>query len=61
MTEMELFKADFVEAVNGVLEKHFKGLEGKPNKVEIDLILYNLFGILITIFSIADKIKGGGK
>ena len=57
--DVEDMRKDFVEAVNGVLEKHFKGLEGKPNKVEIDLTLYNLFGILITIFSIADKLKGG--
>ena len=30
--DVKEFRADFVEAVNGVLEKHFKGLEGKPNK-----------------------------
>ena len=57
--DVKAFRDDFIKAVNGVLEKHFEGLEDKPDKVEIDLILYNLFGILITIFSIADKLKGG--
>ena len=59
--DVKEFRADFVEAVNGVIEQQFKGLALKPNKEEINFILERAFDVMITMFSIADKIKGGGK
>lgn len=55
MTEMELFKADFVEAVNGVLEKHFKNLEGVPCKAELTALIGIVFSVMISLMAI----KGG--
>ena len=57
--DVEDMRKDFVEAVNGVLEKHFEGLEGKPNKEEFNSLLETVFKVMISILSASDKLKGG--
>ena len=53
------FRNDFVDAVNGVLEKHFKGLDKVPNKKELSSILEAVFKVMISILSASGKLKGG--
>lgn len=59
--DVKEFRDDFVEAVNGVLEKHFEGMEGKPNKEELNSLLETVFKVMISILSASGKLKGGGK
>jgi len=49
------FRADFVKAVNGVLEKHFKNLEGVPCKAELTALIGIVFSVMISLMAI----KGG--
>lgn len=54
--DVKEFRADFVEAVNGVLEKHFKK---NIDKGVLTYILEHIFESMFQMLSIADKIKGG--
>lgn len=53
--DVKEFRADFVTAVNGVLEKHFKNLEGVPCKAELTALIGIVFSVMISLMAI----KGG--
>ena len=55
LKQIKEFRADFVEAVNGVLEKHFKNLEGVPCKAELTALIGIVFSVMISLMAI----KGG--
>ena len=53
--DVKAFRDDFVTAVNGVLEKHFEGLEGVPCKAELTALIGIVFSVMISLMAI----KGG--
>ena len=59
--DVKEFRADFVKAVNGVLEKHLSILFEAPKKEWLNVMSENLFSIVLRMLIITDKIKGGGK
>ena len=61
MTNIKEFRSDFVDAVNGVLKKHFNNLENVPNKADLSSLLEILFSVMISLLALEDKIKEGGK
>ena len=54
-------RKDFVEAVNGVLEKNIDGFNKYADKSRLIALLEILFSVMISLLAIEDKIKGGGK
>jgi len=55
MTDIKAFRSDFVQAVNGVLEKHFENIEGVPCKAELTALIGIVFSVMISLMAI----KGG--
>lgn len=51
------FKSDFIDAVNGVLKKHFNNLENVPNKAELSSLLEIVFSVMISLMAIKEKQK----
>jgi len=59
--DVEDMRKDFVEAVNGVLEKHLSILFEAPKKEWLNVMSENLFSIVLRMLIITDKLKGGGR
>jgi hypothetical protein len=59
--DVEDMRKDFVEAVNGVLEKNIDGFNKYADKSRLIALLEILFSVMISLLAIEDKIKGGGK